>query len=100
MSNSWPAVLVAGHRSLSRVASPAMLAPRQVPSARAWTSAGQLVQSGHQRHPRRLSCPQRRARGIHTIHLTMNSKARACGPQPSRPTRAMPRRSVVAGGLR
>src|SRR5262245_36052921 len=33
MSNSWPAVLVAGHRGISRVASAAIPAPRQAPPA-------------------------------------------------------------------
>jgi hypothetical protein len=36
--------------------------------SRTWTSAGRLAQRGHRRHPRRLSCPQRRARGISAMH--------------------------------
>jgi hypothetical protein len=35
MSTSWPTVLVAGRRGLSRMACPAMLAPPQPPHARA-----------------------------------------------------------------
>jgi hypothetical protein len=36
--------------------------------SRTWASAGGLAQRGHRRHQRRLSCPQRRARGISAMH--------------------------------